>query len=65
MKNLLFILASLVLFSCGNKTKKQNHSIIGIEFSSESFEKAIKISKELNRPIFIDFSTSYTILVLF
>ncbi len=59
MKNLLFILASLILFSCGNKTKKQNHSIKGIEFYSESFEEAIKISKELNRPIFIDFSTSW------
>ena len=59
MKNLIFILASLILFSCGNKTKKQNRSIIGIEFSSESFEKAIEISKELNRPIFIDFTTSW------
>ncbi|WP_298481300.1 thioredoxin family protein [uncultured Maribacter sp.] len=59
MKNYIFILASIMLFSCGNKTKKQNHSVIGIEFSSESFEKAIKISKELNKPIFIDFSTSW------
>lgn len=32
MKNLLFILASLILFSCGNKTNKKNHSIIGMEF---------------------------------
>ncbi|WP_149304505.1 thioredoxin family protein [Pareuzebyella sediminis] len=31
----------------------------GIEFSSVSFEEAIKTSKELNRPIFIDFSTSW------
>ena len=29
----------------------------GIEFSSKSFDKAIKISKELNKPIFIDFYT--------
>ncbi|MAB47422.1 MAG: hypothetical protein CMC05_02215 [Flavobacteriaceae bacterium] len=31
----------------------------GIEFSTESFDKAIKIAKELNKPIFIDFSTSW------
>ena len=32
MKKLLFILTSLVLFSCGNKANKKNHSIIGMEF---------------------------------
>ncbi len=32
MKRLLFILTSLILFSCGNKTSKKNHSIIGMEF---------------------------------
>ena len=32
MKKLLFILTSLVLFSCGNKVNKKNHSIIGMEF---------------------------------
>ncbi|TJY34102.1 thioredoxin family protein [Pontimicrobium aquaticum] len=31
----------------------------GIEFSSESFDKAIKISRELNKPIFIDFYTHW------
>lgn len=32
MKNVLFILTILILLSCGNKTNKGNHSIIGIEF---------------------------------
>jgi len=32
MKNLLFILTTLILFSCGNKMTKKNPSIIGMEF---------------------------------
>ena len=32
MKNLLFILISLILFSSSNKPNKKNHSIIGMEF---------------------------------
>lgn len=32
MKKLLFILTSLILFSCNNKTNEKNHSIIGVEF---------------------------------
>ena len=32
MKNFLFILTTLILLSCGNKTNKKNHSIIGMKF---------------------------------
>ncbi|TWO33942.1 hypothetical protein E1J38_003975 [Seonamhaeicola sediminis] len=48
MKNLLFVLISLILFSCGNKTNKKNHSIIGMEFQKfkeiERFSNYSKIS---------------------
>ena len=42
MKRLLFILTSLILFSCGNKTSKKNHSIIGMEF--QKFNKIERLS---------------------
>lgn len=34
MKNLLFILTLLFLVSCDDKTDKENHSIIGLEFQN-------------------------------
>lgn len=42
MKNLLFILTTLILLSCGNKTNKENHSIIGMEF--QKFNEIDKLS---------------------
>ncbi|WP_418514036.1 hypothetical protein [Corallibacter sp.] len=42
MKNLLFILTTLILLSCGNKTNKENHSIIGMKF--QKFNEIERIS---------------------
>ncbi|KJD34214.1 hypothetical protein PW52_13545 [Tamlana sedimentorum] len=42
MKRLLFIFASLTLFSCCNKTYKKNHSIVGMEF--KNFNEIDKLS---------------------
>ena len=47
----------ILSFFLASTLYSQSHT--GIEFSSESFEKAIKTSKELNKPIFIDVSTSW------
>tara|TARA_R110002050_G_scaffold215007_2_gene351150 strand:+ start:2589 stop:3905 length:1317 start_codon:yes stop_codon:yes gene_type:complete len=52
-KNYLIILCFYLATNVYSQVKN------GIEFSSETFEKAIEISTELNRPIFIDFSTSW------
>lgn len=46
MKKLLFILTSLILLSCVNKTNKKNHSIIGMEFKKfNDIEKLSNYSK--------------------
>lgn len=42
MKNLLFILISVILFSSSNKTNKKNHSIIGMEF--QKFKEIERLS---------------------
>ena len=42
MKNLLFILTSLILLSCSNKTNKKNDSIIGMEF--QKFNEIARLS---------------------
>lgn len=70
-EKLLITILLISIVSCQNSGKtvkaegetiEQNDGTkmnIGIEFSEESFKKAVKISKEHNRPIFIDFSTSW------
>lgn len=48
MKNVLFTLTLLILVSCGNKTGKKNHSLIGMEFQNfkqiDELENYIKVS---------------------